>query len=95
MSEQQGIVETKEALLGLLKLTKVMAESFKDGFQAADIAVLITKIQEEPLKSELLAAYNGIDKVPSEVKDVSILEVASLLPEVIPAIADLMAAIRK
>jgi hypothetical protein len=43
----------------------------------------------------LLAAYNGIDQVPAEVKDLSIAEVVELVGACLPEILKLVEAIRK
>lgn len=96
MSEEKvGVKETKEALLGLMALLSAMADSFKDGVQATDISIVIAKMTQEPLKGKILAAYNGIDQVPSEAKDLELMEVISLLPEVMPEFIALMKAIKK
>ena len=85
MSEVAGVKETKECLLGLLKITSLMALAFKDGIQAQDITVVLTKIiEDEKLKEALMLAYNGIDKVPSEVKDISLVEGLELITAAIP-----------
>lgn len=93
--EQKGIQETKEALVGFIKLAAMLASEFKDGIQAQDIMPIVAKLQSEPLKSALMNAYNGIDKVPSEIKDVSLAEALSLIPEVLEAVKELMNAVKK
>lgn len=87
--------ELKEALKGMLKLTAVLAHEFKDGVQVADIAPILAKLQEEPLKSELIAAYNDIDKVPSEVKELTAIDVLALMAEITPELLGVLKAIQK
>jgi hypothetical protein len=88
--------ELKEALVGFMALAVILAEEFKDGVQASDIADIIVKIQgNEELKAKLVAAYNGIDKVPSEIGVVGLPEGIDLLIAVIPEFTKLIAAIKK
>jgi hypothetical protein len=88
--------ETKEALVGLLAITELLASEFKDGVQAADVADIILKITaNDDLKKKLLDAYNGIDKVPAEVKDMDIAEAVELLTFATPKILDVIKAIKK
>ncbi len=93
--ENKGVKETKEALVGFIKLAAMLATEFKDGVQATDIAPIVVKMQSEPLKSALLDAYNGIDDVPSELKDLSLVEALSLVPELIDAVGELVKAVKK
>ena len=92
---EKGIKETKEALVGFIKLSAMLAHEFKDGIQATDIAPIVVKMQSEPLRSALLDAYNGIEEVPSELKDVSLGESLSLIPELIDALGELVQAVKK
>jgi hypothetical protein len=90
----EGTKETKELLVGFLKLASLLAVVFKDGVQAADALVVIQKIQgDEALKQSLLEAYNGIDKIPAEVKDLSTAEAIELIAAALPEIAALVKAI--
>ena len=95
MGENQGIKETQEVIVGALKLTTAIMTEFKDGVQAADFAVLLAKLQTEPLKSQLLAAYRDVEKVPGEVSDISVVEAIGLIPVVMPEIIALANALRK
>jgi hypothetical protein len=88
--------ETKEALVGLLAITELLASEFKDGVQVADFADIALKIQgNEELKKKLMEAYNGIDKVPSEVKELSVAEAIDLVAFAIPQLMNLIGAIKK
>ena len=93
--ESKGIKETNEALVGFIKLAAMLAHEFKDGIQATDIASIVVKMQTEPLKSALLDAYNGIDEVPSELKDISLIEAMSLIPGLIDALGELVKAVKR
>jgi type II secretory pathway component PulF len=92
--EKLGVVETKEMLKGLLALTALLATKLKDGVQVEDALAIYSKLQSDPeFSALLLAAYNGIEKVPSEVKDIDTGEAIELaitalmeLPNILKAI---------
>lgn len=88
--------ESKELAVGFIALAALLAEAFKDGAQVADVAVIFSKIQgDSELSSKLLAAYNGIELVSSELKDVSAGDVLDLVATVLPEIKKLLEAIKK
>lgn len=90
------VKETKELLKGLLKLAALMAESFKDGVQAQDLAVIFAKIQgDEALKSALIAAYNDANLVQAELKDLSLIEGLDLVKVIIEEAPALIKAVSK
>jgi hypothetical protein len=91
----EGTKELKEALVGLLKLTAILGASFKDGVQVADFGVIMAKLQEPDVKAALEAAYQDVDKVPSEVSDLQLAEVLELLPVVIPEVVKVIEALKK
>lgn len=96
MSEEKGIKETKEVLVGFIELAALLAVEFKDGVQVQDAISIIAKIQSNPeLQAKLIAAYNGIDQVPSEVSNLSLAEAISIVPEVIEAMKKLFDAVKK
>jgi cytochrome c556 len=74
-----GIVETKEALTGILELSLVMVSQFKDGIQATDLAELWAKWQtDEKFKEAMQKAFDGVKKVPAELKDIDLTEGVNL-----------------
>lgn len=88
--------EAKEALVGFIAVAALLAEEFKDGVQASDVADILLKIQgNEELKKKLVEAYNGIDKVPSELSQMGLAEVLDLLSGSIPELFKLISAIKK
>lgn len=92
----ESVKETKEMMVGFLKLAALLAVAFKDGVQATDILDVLKKIESDPvLKQALLDAYNGIDKVPAEVKDMSMVEGIELISAALPELAVLIAALKK
>lgn len=95
MAEEKGIKETKEAVVGLLKLTAVLAKLFKDGVQATDAAALLAEYQSNPeLKSALEEAYKGVQEIPAEVKDLHIAEGVELAMAAMKEIPAVVAALK-
>lgn len=90
MPEVVGIKETKEALIGAMVLGVFVAARLKDGAQLDDALALGQKfVGDAEFKAKVMAAIEGIDKVPAEVKDISfaeILELAQVMPELLAAI---------
>jgi hypothetical protein len=87
--------EGVEALTGFLALATVLAEHFKDGVQVEDLGPVLAKLQSEEVKAKLVAAYNGIELVPSEVKEIELMDVLVVLPSLVPEIMKLMQALKK
>lgn len=88
--------EVKEVLVGILAIAELLAVEFKDGVQASDFADIVAKIMgNEELKAKLLSAYNDIDKVPSELKSMSVAEAVDLVAFAIPQLVSLAGAIKK
>ena len=91
-----GVKETKELVVGMLKPATLLVSVFKDGVQAQDFAVVLTKIQtDEALKAALLAAYNDADKAGVELKDLTLAEGFELLMTAIPEVKELVEAAAK
>lgn len=93
--EQVGKENLQEVLLAFMKLSVVMAESFKDGVQVADMPVLLAKMQEPQMKSLLLKAYEDIEKVPAEAKDIKLDEFIALFLVLLPEVKELIKAVSK
>jgi hypothetical protein len=82
----QGIKETKEAVLGVMALGFYVAKLAKDGIQMADAGALLAKLQgDAEFAAKLKAAYEGIEQVPAEIKDITVAEGIELAMEIIPA----------
>jgi hypothetical protein len=87
--------ETLEAVKAFMKIAVLAAENFKDGVQASDLAPIIAKLQDPVFAACLFDAYNGIDKVPAEMKEVTAEEALQAIAMCIPEIVDLIKAIKK
>ena len=88
--------ETKELVVGFLKLAGLMAESFKDGVQVADLATIFQKIQADPMLSKAIQdAYSDVEKIPAEIKEMGLAEAAEILVVALPEIVALLKAVKK
>jgi hypothetical protein len=89
---KEGVQETKEAVIGLNEVSLELAKQFKDGVQVTDFTALYAKItSDEAFKAKVLAAYEGYQKIPAEVKDIDAgegLEIASVQLEYLPKFLD-------
>jgi hypothetical protein len=87
--------ETKEALVGVLAIAKIIVELSKDGIQVNDAITLFNKLQDEEIKGKIDAAISDIKKVESEIKDCGLSESVDLIVHVLPEIKSLIEAIYK
>jgi hypothetical protein len=88
--------QSKELVVGFIALSALLAESFKDGVQVADLAAIFAKIQaDQELQAKLVAAYQDIELVKEEMKDVSAVEVVEVLAAALPEIMKLLQAVKK
>lgn len=82
--------ETKELLLALVMLGKLVADRVKDGVDLGDaVAIGQALLTDGALKDAVQAAIKDIDKVDDEIKGISLvgaLELAQLIPELIAVI---------
>ena len=91
----QGIQETKEAVVGLIKLSAELAKLFKDGVQAADAMALVAKYNSDgDFKAAMDAAYQNIQAIPEEVKDLDLVEGIDLGMAVLKEVPALVAALK-
>ena len=77
MDEKLGIKETKEAYIGANELGIFIAGRMKDGVGFDDAFALIKKLatDEDPAFKEVMRkAFEGISKVPAEVRDIDMIE---------------------
>jgi hypothetical protein len=87
--------ETKEAVLGFIVLAKILAESFKDGVQVADAAVILAKLQDPAVMQKIKDAYEQIELVKSEAEDITLNGAFDLLIAILPELKELVVAIKK
>lgn len=95
MAEQKGIKETQEMILALLKITKILAVQFKDGIQATDALEIIKKVMTPELEKLIVEAYNGMDQITEEVKDVSLAEALDLIKIIAPEVMAIIGEVSK
>ncbi len=91
------VKESKELLLGLMEVLKVMGPIFKDGFQAGqDLpAILVAFSANEELKAKFQLAVEGAGNIPEEFKDINLSECLELLIAIAPELPKIIAAWKK
>lgn len=87
--------ETKEAVVGLLVLAKLISEVLKDGPQITDAIVLFEKLQAPEIKEKMDAALSNINLVESEVKAASLADYIELVAGILPELTDLIKSVQK
>ena len=93
---EKGIVQTKEALIGIMEISVILAEILKDGAQTSDLITFWQKFQEDVVvKKRLMMAFSDIANVPQEVSDLDVAEVIELVSAMLPYVTKLVTALRK
>jgi hypothetical protein len=91
-----GVVRIEEVLKGFIGLAALLASEFKNGINAETLVDVVIKIEANAdLKNAIVKMYNDIDKIPSDVKDLSLPESISLLTVAVPELMQLVSAIKK
>lgn len=89
---KHGIAETQEMITGLMEVTLVMIEVFKDGAQVTDIMLLWQKIGNDPQMRKYLAeSFEGYKKIPAEIKDIDpaeAVQMVTMMAMYVPRILD-------
>lgn len=87
--DQVGVKETKEAILAMVVLGSFVALRLKDGAGLDDAMALGEKLLDEAFKAKVMAGVEGLDKIPAELKDLSLadlFELAKVIPDVLEEI---------
>lgn len=87
--------ETKEAVIGILVLGKIIAEVLKDGPQIADAVTLFAKLQEPEIKAKVDAALADINLVKGEVEKAKIGDYLELIAGILPELKSIIEAVQK
>lgn len=87
--------ETKEALVGVLAIAKIIVELSKDGIQVSDAISLFNKLQDEEIKGKIDAAISDIKKVQEEIQVCGLSESVDLIVHVLPEVKELIEALYK
>lgn len=76
MSDKKGVDNVKEVLeLMFLIVTPILEEIKKDGFQPSD---LLAFLDDPAFRDHLVAAVVNINELPSEIKNIGMLETFEL-----------------
>lgn len=91
-----GIKETQEALVGINEVAILLASRLKDGVGVDDFAAVWEKLNNDAeFKAKLEAAYQGVSQVPSEIKDLDVGEIVSLVMAQAGYVPKLVEALKK
>lgn len=92
-----GVKETKEAVEGVGELIAFLMGILKDGFQpGADIQAVIAQVSTHPeFVTKIKAAYEGANKIPDEVKAITVPEVLDVATSVWAQVEKILASARK
>jgi hypothetical protein len=93
--QKEGIKETLELTVAFLAIARMMAEQFKDGMQAEDAVEIIKKSLTPEMSKLIVDAYNGVEKVPAEIKDLTLMEVMDLIKIALPQILSIFSNVNK
>lgn len=70
-----GVMEVKEALVGVNEVAVLIASKFKDGVQFSDFTAFWDAFRNDAdFKAKMEAAYNGYQNIPDEIKDMDLAE---------------------
>ncbi len=89
----EGINETKECLIALNAVSIKIISLLKKHAGVAEVVASV--IGDEELKSALELAYQGVSKVPAELKDIDLsegIELALIQAKNVPALIDALKA---
>lgn len=87
--------ETKEAVVGLLTIAKIVGEVLKDGPQITDAITLFAKLNEPEIKAKVDAALADIQLVEGEFKNAKFSDYVDLVVTVLPEIVALAESVEK
>ncbi len=91
-----GIKETKEALIGANKLSVLMMRRLKDDVGIDDAIAIYDKLKTDTeFRQTLVDAYQGIEKVPAEVKDLDLNEAVELIGVQVSYVPKMIEALKK
>lgn len=78
------VKESKEALVALAAIGKVVIDLAKDGVDFGDAVALGSKlVTDEKFRAKVTAGVQGIDKIPAELKDIAASEALDLVEALI------------
>lgn len=91
-----GIKETKEALVGANELGLFLVKRLKDGVGFDDFTAVFEALKNDSeFKMKLEAAYNGINQVPAEIKDIDLTEAVTLVMTQVEYVPKFVEALKK
>jgi len=86
-----GIKETKEAVIGAIRVGAVISSVTKDGVQFQDFGAVIAHYNSDPeFKKAVDESYEGFELIPAEVADLDVKEIIELAVSVMAELPKLV-----
>lgn len=92
MAEERDIKEVTEMLTGVMELSLLLCEQFKDGMQTEDLFAIMLSLQSD---KRYKAAFEGLKELPAEFKDLDVSEVMQLLSLVMVYVTKIVDSMKK
>ncbi len=91
------IKETKELIIGANELALLLITRLKDGLQVVeDVTAIIGKLMSDAeFQAQMQAAYDNIQAIPEEIKDLQIGEVIELVGVQVSYVPKIVDALKK
>jgi hypothetical protein len=87
--------ETKEAVIGILVIGKLVAEVLKDGPQITDAITLFAKLQEPEYKAKIDAAIADVNMVKAEIDNAKFTDYLDLFAGILPELKSILEQVQK
>lgn len=91
-----GTKETREALKGIVTLSSFLIERLKDGIGIDDAISVYSKLtSDDVFKTKIIDAYQGVEKIQEELKDLTTEEITTLGLDIAPDIIQILLQLKK
>lgn len=91
-----GTKETREALKGIVTLSSFLIERLKDGIGIDDAISVYSKLtSDDVFKTKIIDAYQGVEKIQEELKDLTAEEITTLGLDIAPDIIQILLQLKK
>lgn len=89
---KESVKDLKEVIEAILEISVHITAALKDGYQATDLSKLFSVFAKDPImKAKFSAAYEGISKIGTELKDIDLtegVEISMLILQFVPKFVD-------
>lgn len=82
------IKETRELLIALIKVGKVVVKQLKDGVQPTDAIIILKELASQEIREDIIDAIAGSTLIPAELKDLDLEESTELIKTLIDSLVE-------